>query len=174
MFSNLDCDMTMLPMRVRKSDQCYLAVTAALPAGDVDILNAWVKPAEDYVRPSQRVFRSFFRASKSPHRMILGDLNQNAIFDANRRLGLFKNTEKLMRNHRMRSLYHSATKEKFGHESRPTHYLTYAKSRPYHLDYIFVSDGLTLNGFALFPDDPWTEKRRSDHLPLRAILKLPQ
>ncbi|MCP5086918.1 MAG: endonuclease/exonuclease/phosphatase family protein [Rhodobacteraceae bacterium] len=172
-FSNLDADVSVLPMRLRKADHCYLAVQIDLPGGALDVLSAWVKPVEDYVRPSQRAFRAFFRASAAPYKIILGDLNQNLVFDRNRRLGLFAKTASQMAKHGLRSLYHEATSDGFGDESRPTHFLTYDKSRPYHLDYIFASQNLPLVKFELFSQDPWSDQRRSDHLPLRAQLEFP-
>ncbi len=172
-FSNLAAPIDILPMRLRKSDQCYLAVTARLPFGDVDILSAWVKPVEDYVRPSHRAFRAFFRASKAPYKIVLGDLNQNKIFDKKRRLGLFSDTLKIMRKHKMVSAYHQMMMEGFGEETRPTHFLTYSSVRPYHLDYIFTSDAIKTRTCDVFPELPWFTDRRSDHLPMRAVIETP-
>ncbi|MCP5075946.1 MAG: endonuclease/exonuclease/phosphatase family protein [Rhodobacteraceae bacterium] len=169
-FSDLTVEIDVLPLALHKSDQCYLALKISLPAGNIDVLCAWVKPVEDYVRPSQRALHAFFRASEAPGKIALGDLNQNAVFDQNRRLGLFSKTVAMMTEKGMRSLYHQATSESYGEESRPTHYLTYARTRPYHLDYIFASESLRLKSFELYPEDPWSEQRRSDHLPLRAEL----
>ena len=166
-FCRRDWPLQRIEYRRRKSDQCYLPVTVETPAGKVDILASWVKPVEDYVRPSQRAFRAFFKASTSPHKLVLGDLNQNRIFDENRRLGLFKKTEAIMARNGMRSLYHETTGEDFGAETRPTHFLTYNFKRPYHLDYIYASHALKTRAFSLFPENPWATERRSDHLPMR-------
>ncbi|MEM7441530.1 MAG: endonuclease/exonuclease/phosphatase family protein [Pseudomonadota bacterium] len=158
--------LTPFPMRYRKTDRAYIA----LQNDNFVILGAWVKPAENYVTPSQRVFRQFFRKLDRPA-VILGDLNQNAVFDPARKVGLFKDTEKMMRKADLRSLYHHDTGHAFGQEA-PTHWLTFSEKRPYHLDYIWASHAFKLTRFELFPTDPWLTARRSDHLPMRASLSL--
>jgi len=170
-FSNLDVPFQPLPMRLRKSDRCYLAVTVSMPSGDVDILNAWVKPVEDYVRPSHRALRAFFRASKAPFKIVLGDLNQNRVLDKRRKLGLFTDTIKIMRKNKMVSAYHQMANEEFGAETRPTHFLTYSSARLYHLDYIFTSVAFEIQSCEVFPEQPWFTDRRSDHLPMRAVIE---
>ena len=154
-------------MRYRRTDRAYLA----LQSDDFAILGAWVKPAENYVTPSQRVFRQFLRKLDKPA-IILGDLNQNAVFDANRRIGLFADTQRMLTRAGLRSLYHQHSGYAFGSEA-PTHWLTFNAERPYHLDYIWASDAFDLRSFTLFPADPWLTERRSDHLPMRAALSLP-
>lgn len=158
--------LTAFPMRYRKTDRAYVA----LQSEDFAILGAWVKPAENYVTPSQRVFRQFLRKLDRPG-LILGDLNQNAVFDPDRKTGLFKDTAKMMEKAGLRSLYHQHSGHSFGQEE-PTHWLTFSEKRPYHLDYIWASHTFRLDRFELFPADPWLTERRSDHLPLRATLSL--
>lgn len=165
-FSNLADALQPFPMRYRRSDRAYIALASDRFA----VLGAWVKPAENYVTPSQRVLRQFFRKLDRPA-IVLGDLNQNAVFDASRRTGLFVDTRKMMARAGLRSLYHQHTGDPFGQE-QPTHWLTYNRDRAFHLDYIWASDAFTLNGFDLFPADPWLTERRSDHLPMRATLSL--
>ena len=165
-FSNHADRLRPFPMRYRRTDRAYIA----LQTDRFALLGAWVKPAENYVAPALRVLRQFFRKLDRPA-IVLGDLNQNAVFDAARRTGLFSDTLRLMSRAGLRSLYHQHSGHAFGAED-PTHWLTFNPDRPFHLDYIWASDSFVLDSFHRFPEAPWLTERRSDHLPMRATLSL--
>ena len=156
--------------RVPGQAECYEWVQA----GGVDILAAWVKSAGDYVRPAHQVVAHFLRQSRAAHRIVLGDLNLNPGFDGRRKSWRAADLVGHLGRHGLRSLYHEATGEAMGAETRATHHFTYNAARPFHIDFIFASRDLGLVQFGMGEADRWMGAGRSDHVPLWAELRLPE
>ena len=136
----------------------------------VDILAAWVKSAGDYVRPARAAIGHFLQASKARHRIVLGDLNLNPKFDGQGRRRPATELVAHLAEQGLRSLYHEATGDPMGAEMQPTHHFTYNAARPFHIDFIFASQGLALDHFHIGAPADWIGKGRGDHVPLLAHL----
>ncbi len=153
--------------RVPGQAECY----QWLSGDGIDILAAWVKANGDYVRPARAVVAHFLRNSRARHRIVLGDLNLNPVFDKpGRREGAGALMQALAARG-LRSLYHEATGEALGAETLPTHHFTYNPARPFHIDFIFASHGLQLGRFEIGAAADWLGKGRGDHVPLTAHLQ---
>ena len=159
--------LTMRRFRVPAKAECYLW----LQSDGVDILAVWVKSKGDYVRPAFQTIAHFLRQSKARQRIVLGDFNMNPSFDRNRRRMRAGDLVDLLAAKDLRSLYHQATGEEMGRETRPTHHFTYNAARPFHIDFIFASKGLELGHFWLGEPDDWIGRGRGDHMPLCSKLQ---
>ena len=73
-------------------------------------------------------------------RTVAGDFNGNAIWDAAHPKATHTMAVDLLADCGLASAYHRFCGEKHGHESREraTHYHTWNKERPFHIDYCFV------------------------------------
>lgn len=109
-----------------------------------------------------QVHRSELSSRKT---MIMGDLNSNARWDRPDRWWSHTDTVNELVNLGVYSLYHRQMGEEQGQESQPTFYLQKNKSKPYHIDYVFMSDDLIDSGkLAVGNMDDWLDV--SDHMPL--------
>jgi len=106
--------------------------------------------------------------AKSPG-VVAGDLNSNAIFDANRERNHTRFVER-MRKLRMFSAYHVHYGEPHGAESRPTFFLYRHRDRPFHFDYVFLPEPWrrSVRSVELGAPEKWLAW--SDHLPLTVTL----
>lgn len=107
--------------------------------------------------------------------IVVGDFNWNAIWDTttSRLLyGNFASTVAIMEKRGLCSAYHFFTNSVFGKESDPTLFLLKKRSRPYHIDYIFVPcDWISkLRNFWVGVYDEWIES--SDHMPMMVEIDL--
>lgn len=157
---------TLRGFRVPQAAECYLW----LHTGGIDILAVWVKAKGDYVRPAFTTIAHFLRRSKARQRIVLGDFNLNPSFDGNRRRMRAGDLVDLLAAQGLRSLYHQATGEDMGRETRATHHFTYNAARPFHIDFIFASRSLELGHFWLGEAADWIGRGRGDHMPLCAHL----
>jgi exonuclease III len=66
------------------------------------------------------------------------------------------------------SVYHYYFDEKFGEESRATHFHHYDERQPFHIDYCFISSSLLprLKAVTVGSHDEWIRSRLSDHVPI--------
>lgn len=104
---------------------------------------------------------------KSNHIIIIGDFNVdqklNTSYSGTK--GLVE-LNKLLNNYKINSYYHYLTKEEFGQESKPTYYHHRKRDMPFHIDYCFISEGISNKEtkFVIGDADEWVGW--SDHLPL--------
>lgn len=147
--------------------ECYQRLTYC----GIDILAAWVKPQGGYTAPATRAITRFLRRPRAKQRILLGDLNLNPGFDRIKATGRATALMAQLGRAGMRSLYHQHMVEEFGHESRATHYFLRDQARPFHIDYIFASHGLTMTSFDLGNPSDWIGRGLGDHVPLLAELR---
>ena len=98
--------------------------------------------------------------------IIIGDFNSNSIWDKWDRWWNHSDVINELKELNIISLYHEKFKEKQGKESKPTFYLQRKIEKPYHIDYIFLSQQLINDKTILEIGDKDYWLKNSDHLPL--------
>ncbi|MCK8514992.1 endonuclease/exonuclease/phosphatase family protein [Methylonatrum kenyense] len=96
--------------------------------------------------------------------LVVGDFNNNLKWDTARGQYNFADIVKTCSALGMRSVYHSDTGDAFGEEQQPTFLHTKNPEKPFHIDYCFVGDQLSVQGFRVEPFHHWLTD--SDHVPL--------
>ena len=98
--------------------------------------------------------------------LLIGDLNSNAIWDKWDRWWNHSDVVNELEELKIVSLYHRLNNEKHGEEIIPTFYLQRKTTKPYHIDFIFITEELITNNVELNIGkvDQWLEV--SDHMPL--------
>jgi exonuclease III len=69
--------------------------------------------------------------------VVCGDFNSNAIFRP-RKIRNHNAVVSLLDQRNIVSAYHAFFSEEHGEETKPTHYFWHQKSRPFHIDYVFL------------------------------------
>lgn len=132
------------------------------------LLAVWTQQPE-YIEGAHRALSAHRRLFSKGPGVVAGDLNSNAIFDANRVMNHSRFVAR-MRELRMFSAYHSHYGERHGAEKRPTFYLYRHRQRPFHFDYVFLPDRWrrAVRSVELGAPEKWLAW--SDHLPLTITL----
>lgn len=109
---------------------------------------------------------NFYKSLLQQNCLIVGDFNSNKIWDFKERSGNHTSVVNMLSEYQIKSLYHLQSGDLQGEEKEKTFYLHRNESKPYHIDYVFASEGLYQNGFSLSIGkyDDWIDK--SDHVPL--------
>jgi exodeoxyribonuclease III len=98
--------------------------------------------------------------------VVAGDLNSNQIWDSERPIGNHSDVVRLLDDQGLVSGYHTYFGEAHGKESRKTMYLYRHKTRPFHLDYIFVPKEWMLKVKSVEVGSHHKWSRHSDHCPI--------
>lgn len=103
--------------------------------------------------------------------IIAGDFNSNKIWDKDHKIGNHSEVVKLLSENRIKSTYHDFFCEEQGDARQPTHYLWHRQSKPFHIDYCFVSAEWMerLENVAIGKYEDWAQK--SDHCPIMVDFK---
>ncbi|KYD07020.1 hypothetical protein B4102_2996 [Heyndrickxia sporothermodurans] len=98
--------------------------------------------------------------------IIVGDWNSNKIFDHINRDGTHSDVVEFLKSVNIKSAYHTYFNEEHGEETKPTHYFRKSKDRPFHIDYVFVSETILkkLNFIEVGSFEEWI--KLSDHTPI--------
>jgi exodeoxyribonuclease-3 len=100
----------------------------------------------------------------SRNTIIAGDFNSNSRWDANHPVGNHTDVVNMLAQRGIVSAYHAFYSEAQASESRPTFYLLKKRSRPFHLDYVFIPGAWRLQKFAIRNGAKWATM--SDHRPI--------
>lgn len=138
--------------------------------GQFDLLAVWTQA----VVPSTYSYIGQFWKYLQRHRsalgrdaVICGDLNSNAIWDRKTRHWNHSDCLRALGESGFISLYHRASGEAQGAESRPTFFLQRNPAKPFHLDYVFAHADRVPPGWAgLRVGDAANWLALSDHMPV--------
>jgi hypothetical protein len=153
------------PRRVPK----YVVPIAVSGPVEFTILAVWSKAKQPYcyveaVVKAVRMYRTLIATSPT---VLMGDLNSNAIWDAEHPPKLNHSAlVALLTTLGLVSAYHVFHGEVHGRETRPTYYFHWKEQRPFHIDYCFIPQGWAKNlrRVEIGAYDEW--KQHSDHRPL--------
>lgn len=107
-----------------------------------------------------------------PDTIICGDLNSNAIWDANRKARNHMISVGELAEVGFQSLYHELSGEAQGSELKPTFYLHRAETKAYHIDYVFVRQEVLQGSspkISIGEMNEWISV--SDHMPI--VVEIP-
>lgn len=98
--------------------------------------------------------------------IIIGDWNSNKIFDYIKRVGTHSEVVELLKSVGIMSAYHTYFNEEHGEETKPTHYFRKDKDKPFHIDYVFLSETILkqLSNLEVGSFEEWI--KLSDHTPI--------
>ena len=134
------------------------------------LLGVWTKKANSDVFCYMGQFWKYLQLHRlkleNNEVIIAGDFNSNTIWDKWDRWWNHSDVVKELKEINIKSLYHKIYKEEQGQESTPTFFHQKNINKPYHIDYIFLSEGFIKDNTKLLIEnkDLWLEY--SDHLPL--------
>ena len=147
-----------LPVMIFNATACFLLVAV------------WTKfvgkMKESYVAQAYNAV-CFYEKYFDDNTLIMGDFNSNKIWDntSGNRVAHDALVQKL-EGKNFGSVYHELRQEPQGAETQPTQYQYRHKSRPNHIDYMFMNKNRMrdINAFSIGSYNDWQGK--SDHMPL--------
>jgi len=135
----------------------------------INLFAIWAMPdkvkAKSYVGQIWGALNHYQELLENPT-ILIGDFNSNQVWDNERKKGNHTMCVELLANQNIHSLYHLQNKEDHGSESTPTIYLLKQMTKPYHLDYCFVSTSMIQEQTNIMIGRPDEWLPRSDHMPL--------
>ena len=148
-----------VPIRVTNSEKSFVLVAV------------WTVPNIDnndakYIGQLFLAIEHYSQIFANEDIIMIGDFNSNATLDKNNKVGTYLDVVQRLTEMKISSLYHEKTKQSQGEEKSPTFFLQRNKSKPFHIDYCFVSEKFLENDFTFTIGnvDDWIHI--SDHLPL--------
>lgn len=155
--SGLEC---FLPFRINK---------------EVSVLAVWSKQANSptfaYIGQIWKYLQKHKNVFSSPNALILGDFNSNTCWDIWDRWWNHSDVVRELSEIGLSSVYHELKQEAQGQESNPTFYMYRKLEKPYHIDYIFLSQALISESILEVGDAKfWLQY--SDHVPLIADINI--
>lgn len=148
------------------------------PRADFTLFAVWAMDSkadekERYIGQVWKAVRYYKDMLKGNPCIMIGDFNSNKIWDHKPRCGNHSAVVELLRAAGLESLYHLQEGIPQGEEETPTFFLYRSLSRPYHIDYCFMSKRLRDCGASFHIGTPDMFLRQSDHMPIRVDLALP-
>lgn len=136
----------------------------------INLFAVWAMPSKTdrqmrYVRQVWAAINYYANQLDLPS-ILIGDFNSNAIWNDKYKTGHHSDVVHFLNDRNIYSLYHNRNDIQHGEELDPTIYLLKQKTKPYHLDYCFVSDALIGDNTTITvgAHNDWIEW--SDHMPL--------
>jgi exonuclease III len=113
----------------------------------IDLFPVWAcvgtRRAEAYIGQVHRLLDSIERKSPAAFTIILGDFNSNSIWDHQHRINSHSDAVERFRKLGFKSAYHEYFQGAQGAERHPTYWHTKKKTKPFHIDYVFLSAKLS-------------------------------
>lgn len=151
--------------------EIFLPCVARKEGHTLNIVGACVKKAKTYAEPALFAIERLSGFLSEGPCILGGDFNQSSAIDRTRRSKrTFSEVSDRLLNLDMRSAWHSHRNEDFGRESSPTFFWRWKSdaTHQFHIDYVFASNDLTLDGLQIGTFDAYVRTGISDHVPLRA------
>lgn len=138
------------------------------------LIAIWTKRADSpnfgYIGQFWKYIQIHKERIKKDNIILCGDFNSNAIWDKPDRWWNHSDVVKELEEIGISSLYHHITKEPQGLETQKTFYMYRRHDKPYHIDYVFMSNVLLDSSYLkVHSFNSWIEY--SDHVPLEFIVK---
>jgi len=149
---------TILPVLITKqSKEYFLLAIWAFNAMD---------PSYKYVGQIWKALDYYHELLKRENVIIAGDFNSNVFWDKLKRRITHSMLVTRMTEMRIHSCYHFYNNIEQGKEIHPTYYMYRHKNKPYHIDYLFVSENLQsqVEEVSVGSAEEWLPI--SDHCPL--------
>jgi len=118
-----------------------------------------------YVRVTHQAINHYARFLALPQTIFIGDFNSNTIWDARYRDRSHSKLVEKLGSLGLVSVYHTLRGERQGEEVTPTQFMYRNITKPYHLDFAFVSQTLC-STCELMIGRPSEWLTKSDHMPL--------
>ena len=123
-------------------------------------------PDGQYVEQVWKAINHYDMHLKNTSTVLAGDFNSNTIWDRKYRVGNHSTVVKRLEEKGIYSTYHKHHQQEPGKEAHPTFYLYKNQSKPYHLDYCFVTEDLLQKLRSVEVGDHTVWVRYSDHVPV--------
>ena len=138
----------------------------------INVLGVWTKGKESEIFGYMGQFWKYLQIHKKDlskeKQIILGDFNSNKIWDKPDRWWSHSDVVDELNEIGLNSLYHHYFREEQGLETNPTFFLQRNESKPYHIDYAFVSNEFLDSKIKIGQKEMWLAL--SDHLPIEIEL----
>lgn len=137
---------------------------------EIILIAVWTKKANSevfgYMGQMWKYLQLHKEKLKNKKVIIAGDFNSNAIWDKWDRWWNHTNVVDELDQIGIKSLYHILNNEEQGKETKPTFYLQRKLEKPYHIDYIFLSNNLISDFIEIEIGEIEKWLNYSDHLPI--------
>lgn len=137
---------------------------------EITLLAVWTKQANSpnfaYIGQLWKYLQLHKDKLPKSKTLVVGDLNSNNCWDEWDRWWNHSDVVRELQEIGIYSLYHHQNRQLQGAETQPTFYMYRKLSKPYHIDYVFLSDDLLASSH-LEVGKPETWLALSDHMPLK-------
>jgi endonuclease/exonuclease/phosphatase family metal-dependent hydrolase len=160
---------TVIP-RHQSGDAYCVLVDVEFASETLNLVGIWsVRKQKSYVRTVCDGLSGIL-PRLNPHNQTIvgGDFNASSVFDKGGSASeSFSQIDNILTSAGLQSLWHAQESEQFGEETQPTYFHQWNRDRPFHIDYVYVSDGMRarLEGLEIGTFDKWRPDG-SDHMPI--------